>query len=162
MVRQWVPEPSSRWLIAYFVLVFSWTTAVFSYVERSMISGVVCEWYFSRRPQSATTQSNAVQSLKRSVTYSFGSICLAAMLLTAVSTVQFILRRLKRLARFTDFVLLRFLVACFAYLESFVQGVNQYTLVYIAHSGDDFWTATKNCAYLFRRNLFSALLMGMF
>ncbi len=31
-VRRWVPEPSSGWLISYFILIYLWTSAIFSYV----------------------------------------------------------------------------------------------------------------------------------
>lgn len=44
----WVLESEAYWAIAFFVLIFFWTSAVFGNLQRVGISGVVGDWYFHR------------------------------------------------------------------------------------------------------------------
>ena len=154
---------------------YIWTAVVISYIERCTISGVVTDWYFHRDDPSRIRHDRTKKALRRSLTYSFGSIALAALLLAVVRFAQFGIRMAKRVcfigvsfgcdfgkvSRMTSAPWVNFLLGCFAAMEGLVQGINGYALVYIAYSGRDFVTSAKNCAGLFRRNLLSALLTGI-
>lgn len=44
----WVLDSEAYWAIAFFVIIFFWTSAVFGNLQRVGISGVVGDWYFHR------------------------------------------------------------------------------------------------------------------
>ena len=165
-LHTWIPDPFSPWLMAYFIGMFLWTSSLFSYLERTMISGVVAEWYFHRHNpvRRSGRKDPALDALKRACTFSFGTIVLAAFLLTFVHAIRLFSRLVRRvIARGSSSVSNSTPVQVFQssleYLEGLVEGLNAYALVYVAYSGAGFWEAAKNTMYLFRRNLIQALLL---
>lgn len=159
--RTWIPDPSSPVVIAFFVFMFMWTSVTFSYVERCMISGVVCEWYFHRNDPVRTIAKKdlAKESLKRSLTYTFGSICFASLVLSAIQAIRLSIHTVRKIGRWVVSDTISDLFgSCAEMIEGLVDGVNSFALVYIAFNGTDFCTAAQKCAFLFRRNLISAVL----
>lgn len=170
-MRHWVPDPSSGWLIAYFTVVFLWTSAVFAYVERCMISGVVAEWFFHRHDplRNRHQTSIAVLALRRACSYNFGSVCLAALLLSAVQAVQLAVRVARRIWQTVSRSAVdnvgsgnNMILAGLSAVEGLVENVNSYALVYMAYSGVDFMSALRHCDRLFRRNILIPFLRGTF
>lgn len=101
-----------------------------------------------------------VHSMTRALTINFGSICFAGLILTAVQSLRMLAlatRKVSRLASASN-PISRFLVSAVEVAESYVEGFNSYALVYVACDGTNFYTAAKQCASLFKRNLFSAFL----
>jgi hypothetical protein len=172
LLHRWVSDPSSGWLIAYFICVFLWVSAVFAYVERCMVSGVVCEWFFHRHDplRNRHQTSMAWLALRRACSYNFGSICLAALLLSAVQAIQMAVRSLKRMLSAVtkrDYYITNnnnnsggLLTGMLAAVEGLVENVNSYALVYMSYSGVDFMSALRHCDRLFRRNILIPFLRG--
>lgn len=168
--KYWVPDHSSPSLMLYFIGMMLWTSAIFTYLERTMISGVVCEWFFHRHNpvRKAQISDPAVEALKRCLTYNFGTISFAALILTGVHLLKIsstVTKKLLTTASGTNVSLNEnstvgsFILACFNWLENSIEGINSYALVYVAYSGTDMITAAKNCFSLFRRNMIQAFLL---
>ncbi|KAJ3088182.1 hypothetical protein HK102_009356, partial [Quaeritorhiza haematococci] len=43
----WIPDGGWTWAVAFFILMYLWTTSVFHNLEKTTIAGVVGEWYFT-------------------------------------------------------------------------------------------------------------------
>ena len=165
---KWIPTPGTALLALFFVFMFFWTSSIFTNVQRAMLAGVTCEWYFHRHDQARqvvretlrSETNNAVlsiESLKRAVTFSFGSMCLAGLVLASIQIIQVIAAFLRRrnLPQF-----LTFIVASFNALEKLVDGVNSYAIIYLSMTGDDFHTAALQVTQIFHRNFLYGMASG--
>lgn len=72
---------STWWLGVFFILVYLWTLAIGSGIQRATTAATVSQWYFHRLAIPAPTSRQVVQAaLGHSVTTLFGSICLSTLL----------------------------------------------------------------------------------
>jgi hypothetical protein len=67
-----------------FLLSFYWTHQVFKNLIHVVVSGVVGTWWFEPTEASSLCSRAIMDSVVRSVTYSFGSICLGSLLVAAI------------------------------------------------------------------------------
>ena len=67
-----------------FLLSFYWTHQVFKNLIHVVVSGVVGTWWFDPAEASSPCSKAIMDSLVRSVTYSFGSICLGSLVVAAI------------------------------------------------------------------------------
>lgn len=94
-------DASTWWLGIFFVLVYLWTLAVGSGIQRATTAATVSQWYFHRLTVPAPTSRQVVQAaLGHATTTLFGTICLSTLL--------------SLLIRLPLLILPRRLVACFA------------------------------------------------
>lgn len=77
---------------------FFWTTCVLSYIERYTSSRVVTQWYFHRTDQLRMYSDAAVSAFRRAISLHFGSIVLAALLLTVVKMAQYVVSLMQRVS----------------------------------------------------------------
>ena len=76
-----VLDAGTWWLGVYFALVYLWTLAVASGVQRATTAATVSQWYFHRRAVPATpSQQVVLAALNHACTTSFGTICLSTLL----------------------------------------------------------------------------------
>ena len=72
---------STWWLGVFFVLVYLWTLAVGSGIQRATTAATVSQWYFHRLAVPAPTSRQVVQAaLSHSTNTLFGTICLSTLL----------------------------------------------------------------------------------
>ncbi|MCJ1415386.1 hypothetical protein MMC32_001718 [Xylographa parallela] len=72
---------STWWLGVFFILVYLWTLAVGSGIQRATTAATVSQWYFHRLAVPAPTSRQVVQAaLGHSSSTLFGSICLSSLL----------------------------------------------------------------------------------
>ena len=84
-------EGSTWWLGVFFVLVYLWTLAVGSGIQRATTAATVSQWYFHRLAVPAPTSRQVLHAaLSHSTTTLFGTICLHT-LLTLLIRLPFIL-----------------------------------------------------------------------
>ena len=72
---------STWWLGVFFIVVYLWTLAVGSGVQRATTAATVSQWYFHRLAIPAPTSQQVVRAaLGHSITTLFGTICLSTLL----------------------------------------------------------------------------------
>ncbi|KAI9792757.1 MAG: hypothetical protein M1835_007668 [Candelina submexicana] len=74
-------EASTWWLGMFFILVYLWTLAVGSGIQRAVTAATVSQWYFHRGTMPAPTSRQVVQAaFSHATTTLFGTICLSTLL----------------------------------------------------------------------------------
>ena len=134
-------DPGQIAAIVGLFLSFHWTSETFKGVLQSTVGGTIACWWFQPR------RENVVRgALFRSVTTSFGSICLGGLLVAAVHTIRDILQLLANRNRGADgrrarsgSELTEFITACadclLAQIEALLRYFNKYALSYVAAYG---------------------------
>ena len=122
------------------------------------MAGVVGEWFFepANPNQRASCCSSAVRgALSRSLTYSFGSICLGSLIVAAVQT----LRQMARNQRGRRGNILCCVIECIlACLKDILEYINDWAFVYVGLYGYGFVDAAKNVFGLFRTRGWSTII----
>lgn len=119
------------------------------------VSGVVASWYMATDRLGG---SPTVQSLKRAMTTSFGSICLGSLL---VALVQLLREMLESSRRQADSAVAMFILCCLsccmAWIEALVELFNHWAFVYVAIKGLDFKSAARETWQLVKHKGLDAL-----
>jgi hypothetical protein len=145
----------------YFAFSYAWISITISYVVYLTISGLAASWYFLNDTEYMPS-SPVLQSLKRALTTSFGSACLAAFLLAVVQTLRAIAESNSRSSGQGQWfiVLIRCIALCLlAIIECIVKLVTRYALIYCATFGLSFVEGCKRWLDL-DRTRFVELLVG--
>ena len=79
-------------MFVLFILMFYWSGEVFQNCVHTVACGVAGSWYFVRDAASNPT----LGALRRTLTYSFGSVCLGSLLVALLKTIRFLLRYAQR------------------------------------------------------------------
>ncbi|KAI5776685.1 plasma-membrane choline transporter-domain-containing protein [Geopyxis carbonaria] len=132
-------------LLVFLVFGFYWITEVIKNVMHTSVSGVYGSWYFCSRSQMP--RHPTLGAFKRSMTYSFGSICFGSLLVALIQ----LLRQALSIARQGASQDGNLIGSCiFCCLECFVgliqwmiEYFNHYAYSYIALYGDPYIKAAK-------------------
>lgn len=109
------------------------------------MSGVVGTWWYSPVEASSFCSSAVMDSFKRAITYSFGSICFGSLVVAILSAINSLLRRAQRRCG-----LLYCVIACIMQcIENLMKYLNKWAFVYVGLYGYDYKTAGKNVMGLF-------------
>lgn len=82
------------WLGAFFVLMYLWTQAIISGIQRATTAAVVSQWYFHRNAIPAPTSRAVVQeSFRHATTVIFGTVCASTLCQLAVRVPLLLLPR---------------------------------------------------------------------
>jgi len=153
------PGPSGTVSIYYFLLLIPlfWTCEVLKNVGHTTTAGTVASWWL--QPHSPSPTMNA---LKRSLTTSFGSICLGSLLVAILKALREILYQAERNARESENIAAACLLCCaqwcLGWIESLIEYFNVYAYTYVAVYGDDYVTSAKKVIDLFKRKGFTLLI----
>ena len=137
------------------LLAFSWFWAM--QVVRAVVhvtcSGSFASWYFLSGTNPVPNPT--VGSLKRACSYSFGSVCLGALIVAIVQTLRYILRSVRRSRN----AFARACALCFLnILERLIRYFNRYAYVYVALYGTTFVQSGKRVWALIKDRGFSAVI----
>ncbi|RGB35986.1 plasma-membrane choline transporter-domain-containing protein [Rhizophagus diaphanus] len=148
MQTEYKLEPNTYLLVPYFIFMYLWTSAVLCNIQRVTISGIVSNWYFYRHELDRNASKNVADlALSRAITVSFGTVCLDGLILLFIQLVQYITGFLKKI--FFLNCLLSFLTC----IDGIIDKLNNYILIYVGISGNNFCTSAYTTTKLFRRNL---------
>ncbi|KAJ2984040.1 hypothetical protein NUW58_g6147 [Xylaria curta] len=147
-------------LLVFITFASYWISEVLKNVTHTTISGVFGSWYFfhpSERPRGVTRGA-----LKRSLTYSFGSISLGSLVVAIIN----LLRQLCSIARQNEMAqgniiasILFLVLGCFiALLDWAVQFLNRYAFSYIALYGKAYIAAAKDTWNMIKQRGIDALI----
>jgi hypothetical protein len=128
---------------------FYWTLQVISNVIHTTVAGTVGTWWFSPMEASSCCSSGLTDSLGRSVTYSFGSICLGSLIVAILEMIKTMVRSASRNRRMGIF---RCVAECLlVYIERLAEYFNRWAFVYVGLYGYSYLEAGKNVITLFKQ-----------
>lgn len=143
-------------VIFAFILSLHWTHQVINGVVRATIAGVIGTWWFSPLEASSFCSSAVRDSLARSLTYSFGSICFGSLIVAIVETLRAWLRGAASRNRNG---IVRLIAQCLLlWVERIVEYFNKWAFVYVGLYGYSYLEAGKSVMTLFRDRGWTAII----
>ncbi|KAJ3181598.1 hypothetical protein HDU85_003540 [Gaertneriomyces sp. JEL0708] len=167
-LRGWADGPTwhisggTPWLAFFFLGMYFWTDSVIRNIEKTVVAGVVGEWYFRTHeiPQDIK-EDRTTKNLKAALTTNFGSVCFASLILGTVKAMQHVTSLIKRATRrdsSNPSQLHRFLTSCTDCWGHLAENVTTYALVHVGLTGSSFWKSSYITTRIFRRNLVLGLI----
>lgn len=147
-----------RRLVFGLLLSYYWTAQVIKNVCHTTVCGTVGTWWFTPHEASSCCSKAICDSFFRSVTYSFGSICLGSLVVAIIQA----LREMARQAREQGDSALACIAECIlGCLESIVEYFCTWAYVYVALYGYPFLEAGKQVIQLFRSRGWTTIITDM-
>lgn len=139
--------------MSLFLLSLYWTNQVLKNIVHVTVAGVVGTWWFNPIEAASCCSRSVMDSFCRSITYSFGSICLGSLLVAIIQLIKQLVRHLRHSDRngATGSLLLCILECVLGCLESVIEYFNKWAFVYVGLYGYNYTTAGANVVRLFRR-----------
>jgi hypothetical protein len=131
----------------YFLMLISlyWGSTVVSNVIHCTTAGAVATWWF----KSDSGATPVWDSFFRSMTFSFGSICLGSLLVAILKATRQMLREAQKNKNAQVFLCI---IQCLlGIIESLLEIFNRYAFCYVAIYGYDFKTAGKSVFAMFKK-----------
>jgi len=119
----------------YMLFSFYWVSEVIKNVIHVTVSGVIATWYFLSGSKGGMPASPTVGALKRSLTTSFGSICLGSLIVAILKTIKAIIQGIRGRK---DNLLACLLDCCVSCIERLVRYFNHYAFCQVAIYGKDY------------------------
>jgi len=114
---------------------FYWVSEVIKNVIHVTVSGVIATWYFLSGSKGGMPSSPTMGALKRSLTTSFGSICLGSLIVAILKTIKAIIQGIRGRK---DNLLACLLDCCVSCIERLVRYFNHYAFCQVAIYGKDY------------------------
>lgn len=145
---QGVCENESNGLVVFLLfLSFHWTTSVIRNTVHVTVAGVVSTWWFVPTEAASFCSSAVRDSYVRSMTTSFGSICMGSLLVAIVEALE---NMVKRQREDSDGLLLCLAQCLLACLKDAIEYFNTWAYVFVGIYGYTFLEAGKNVIELFK------------
>lgn len=158
---------SNSKLIGMLVLVFFcgyYISEVIRNVLHCTVSGVFGCWYYMSKSDQGMPRWPALGSLKRSLTYSFGSICFGSLIVSLIETLRTVINLLRQSIMSNGggsawsqigFAVLGWVIGFIQWLAEYF---NHYAYAFIALYGKPYLRAAKETWYMLREKGFDALI----
>eukprot|EP01112_Ceratiomyxa_fruticulosa_P009503 TRINITY_DN2476_c0_g2_i1.p1 TRINITY_DN2476_c0_g2~~TRINITY_DN2476_c0_g2_i1.p1 ORF type:complete len:585 (-),score=115.51 TRINITY_DN2476_c0_g2_i1:110-1672(-) len=135
-------------LLIFMLFSFYWVTQVVKNVVHVTTSGLYASWYFLEGSATGMPLSPTWGSFKRSMSTSFGSICLGSLLVALLKTLRQILMSLARSHR-----ILACVIGCIlGFFDRLLEYFNLYAFSQVAIYGKSYCQAAKDTWHLFKHN----------
>lgn len=148
---------SSTWYCILFLMLLSfyWTLEVIGNTVQTTVAGSVGTFWFVPEEASGCCSQALSSSLYRSLTYSFGSICMGSLLVAIIQAARSLVRQAEEQAR-RDGDGLGSILLCLAQcilslLEAFAEYFNKWAFIYVGLYGYSYLEAGKNVITLFQQ-----------
>ena len=145
-------------LVFAFILSFYWTAQVISNVVHVTTAGTVAEWWYDPISANGCCSSAVRNSYVRSLTTSFGSICLGSLIVAIIQTLRRYFQSLRENGDSFLACCAECLIGC---IENLVEYFNKWAFVFVAIHGFSFMEAGKNAMALFRQRGWTAIISDM-
>lgn len=153
----------SRWLYLYMLFSYFWVSLTIGYVVYVTIAGLAADWYFLN-DTNYFPRFPLCSSFKRAITTSFGSCCIAGLLLAIVQTLKAIVRMPSNGGGCVGAIIaiLKCIAMCIlAILECFLKWLNRYALIYCAIYGVPYMEGCRRWAELSCHRFVEVLMGGV-
>jgi hypothetical protein len=131
--------------VSLFLLSYYWTTQVIANVVHCTTAGAVGTWWFIPEEAKSCCSKGVRDSYFRSISYSFGSICLASLFLAILQAHRKSLDSISE----TEGLLGCCIDCILMFIEFLLNTFNRFVLVYCAVHGQNFCTAGDSVMSLF-------------
>ncbi|KAL7520603.1 hypothetical protein ACHAWX_005320 [Stephanocyclus meneghinianus] len=138
---------ANGFVIFLMLLSFHWTSSVIRNTVHVTVAGVVGTWWFVPTEASSFCSSAVRDSYLRSMTTSFGSICMGSLLVAIVEALESMVRNEREESDGLLLCLLQCLLAC---LRDVIEYFNTWAYVFVGIYGYTFLDAGKNVLELFK------------
>lgn len=135
-------------VVFLFLMSYYWTYQVIQNVVHVTVAGVVGTWWFVPIEASSFCSRSIGDSYVRSLTYSFGSICLGSLLVAVVEALVSTVRNLRESG--DGGVFLCMAECLLALLRDIIEYFNKWAFTYVGVYGYSFIEAGKNVTTLFK------------
>jgi Plasma-membrane choline transporter len=130
------------------LLSFYWTSHVLHNVVHTTLAGTVGTWWFLPQEANGCCSPGLTDSLARSLTYSFGSICFGSLLVAIIEVVKNVVRSAARNRRGGVFMCI---AQCLLHwIERLAEYFNKWAFIYVGLYGYSYVEAGKNVISLFK------------
>lgn len=150
--------------IVMLVLFFNayWTAEVIKNVIHTTICGIYGSYYYGYNTPEGIPKHAAISSFRRTITYSFGSVCFGSLLASIIQILRDIFESMMY-DRSSSGDILGTIISCFAscivsLLDWLIQYFNHYCYAQIALYGKKYLKAAKDTWMMFKRNGITALI----
>lgn len=154
-------------LVGVLIFVFFagyYISEVIKNVIHVVISGIYGTWYYLSNSDQGAPRHPALSSLKRALTYCFGSICFGSLIVAFIQLVRQLLNIVR--SQFVDsfagqcaLIIVDFIVG---FIDWLVQYFNRYAYSYVALYGKPYIRSAKDTFDMFRFKGMDALVNDMF
>lgn len=154
-------------LVGVLIFVFFagyYISEVIKNVIHVVISGIYGTWYYLSNSDQGAPRHPALSSLKRALTYCFGSICFGSLIVAFIQLVRQLINIVR--SQFVDsfagqcaLIIVDFIVR---FIDWLVQYFNRYAYSYVALYGKPYIRSAKDTFDLFRFKGMDALVNDMF
>jgi len=124
----------------YLLFSFFWVSEVIKNVVHVTVSGVIATWYFLTGTPNGIPENPTLGAFKRSITTSFGSICIGSLLVAILKTIKAIIQSLRSENDNIVACLLDCIISC---IEGLVRYFNQYAFCQFAIYGKTYFEAAN-------------------
>lgn len=144
------------WLLFPWILFLYWTQQVLGNIVHTTVAGIISTWYFVPAEAAGVFSPAVLDSTKRSLTNSLGSICFGSLLVAIIQFLDFVVQSLRsngnggrREQSGVEAVLLCCLDCILSLLQNIMEYFNKWAFVFVGIYGYDFLTAGKKVMTLF-------------
>lgn len=141
-------SPLGYMVIMLFILSLHWTSQVIKNTVHTTVAGVIGTWFFLPEEASSCCSKGLTDSLSRSLTHSFGSICFGSLIVAILEVIRSSLRNAQNNR---NGGVLRCIAYCLlTWIERLVEYFNKWAFIYVGLYGYSYMEAGKNVMTLFR------------
>lgn len=145
-------------IVFLFLVSFFWTSQVLKNITHTTVAGTVGTFWFVPHEASGCCSQGVRDSYVRSITTSFGSICLGSLIVAIIQAVKEILHSMREQ---NDSILVCLADCILGLIESLAEYFNQWAFVYVGLYGYSFMEAGKNVMTLFRTRGWTSIIADM-
>lgn len=139
-----------------YLLSFYWTHQVFKNLIHVVVAGVVGTWWFDPAEASSLCSKAITDSLVRSVTFSFGSICFGSLISAAIQVCRHLVENARRQGN--NGIVMCILDCLLGCLERIVEFFNKFTYCYVGLYGYSYLEAGRKVMSLFSQRGWSVII----
>lgn len=156
-------SPNALWYLIVFLMTLSfyWTHQVIGNTVQSSVAGATGTFWFVPEEAIGCCSSGLTSSLYRSLTYSFGSICMGSLIVAIIQALRSLVKQVEENARNNDGggAILLCLVECLLnMLESAAEYFNKWAFIYVGLYGYGYMEAGHNVLTLFRERGWTSII----
>jgi hypothetical protein len=137
--KEQIGGSNPTWMLIYSAFSLFWTSQVITNTTQTIIAGVYATYYFLHGT-GQTIASPVIQSMKRAVSYSFGSICFGSLLVATIQTIRFLLQ----MANDRDSIAGAIVDCCLSLIQGLVEYFNYYAYTQVAIYGKPYLKAAQD------------------
>lgn len=155
------------WIFFPFILSLFFTQQVLSNFGHTVCSGIAASWYFDPQTIGGWCSRAVHDSMKRSLTTTFGSICFGSLLVAAVQFLRFVVNMLRQQREENHrsrrnsggtSILLCCLDCMMGIIEDLMQYFNKWAFIYVGVYGYNYTKAGKKVMTLFQDRGWSVII----